>query len=214
MAAMTETHSGRERGVRAGRWPLFAGVALAIVIADQVSKAFVDPRFGLAWTRAPVPGYDAPTPILGDLVRIAKSYNTGGIFGLFGQAAPLLALASLAVIGFIVYYQSRHGRTSRFLTLVLGLLLGGAVGNFIDRVRFGYVIDFVDMGIGDLRWYTFNVADAAISLSLVGLIAIALLGDRAARASSPRDAPDASDPDRLSEAAARAPDPAQGGAGR
>jgi signal peptidase II len=57
-------------------------------------------------------------------------------------------------------------------------LLGGALGNFIDRIRYEHVIDFVDMGIGEWRWYTFNIADSAISLALLGLIVLSLFGNR------------------------------------
>jgi signal peptidase II len=60
------------------------------------------------------------------------------------------------------------------MTLTLGLLLGGAVGNMVDRLRLGYVVDFVDGGIGSVRWYTFNVADAAISLAILLLLFAAL----------------------------------------
>lgn len=161
------------------RWLLFGGLAVAVLVADQVSKAWIDASFAPATTHTPRGGLAAPTPIVDDLVRIAKTYNSGGIFGLFGAAAPVLALASIAVIGVILYYHARSVRnTPLLLTITLGLLLGGALGNFIDRIRYGYVIDFVDMGIGDLRWYTFNVADASISLAIVGLIAVTLLGDR------------------------------------
>ena len=178
MAAMSDTHAERRGDDRNGRWALFVGIAALVVTADQVSKAWVDPNFREAWTRTPVAGYADPTPVLGDYVRIAKSYNEGGLFGLFGNAAPVLAVASLLVIGLILLYQARQGVGSRLLTLALGLLLGGAIGNFIDRVRVGHVIDFVDMGVGTLRWYTFNVADAAISTSIVVLLAIGLFGDR------------------------------------
>jgi signal peptidase II len=78
------------------------------------------------------------------------------------------------VIGLIVVYQRQVG-SSLYLSIALGLLLGGALGNVTDRLRLGYVVDFVDIGIGDLRWYTFNVADAAISLSIVMLIGAALI---------------------------------------
>jgi signal peptidase II len=61
------------------------------------------------------------------------------------------------------------------------LLLGGAIGNFIDRIRFGYVIDFVDMGVGDKRFFTFNVADSAISIALLLLIILALFHERLTR---------------------------------
>jgi signal peptidase II len=67
------------------------------------------------------------------------------------------------------------------LTVALGLLLGGAIGNLLDRLRFGHVVDFVDMGIGSTRWYTWNVADAAISIAIVLLLAHGLLGHRLGR---------------------------------
>jgi signal peptidase II len=156
--------------VAARRWLLFGLLAVAVVIADQLAKA---------WIVANVTG---PTPVVGDLVVLRVVHNTGGIFGLFGQSAPLLAAASLVVIALIVVYQAREGtRYHWLLSTALGLLLGGALGNLIDRIRLGYVIDFVDTGLGDLRWYTFNVADSAISTSIVLLIGISLIGDRVLR---------------------------------
>jgi signal peptidase II len=126
----------------------------------------------------PLPGAAQPTAIIGDLVRIAKNYNTGGIFGLFGDSALLLALASTFVIAMIVVYQGTEGmRSPWLLNVALGLLLGGAIGNLIDRLRLGAVIDFVDMGIGSFRWYTFNVADASISTALLLLILLTLFGE-------------------------------------
>ena len=162
------------------RWALFIVVAIVVVIADQISKLWVDANFAVAPVH-PAVGYAEPTPILGDFIRIAKAYNTGGIFGLFGNSALILALSSTFVIGLIVVYQWREGTRSAWpLALALGLLLGGAVGNFIDRIRLGAVVDFVDMGIGAWRWYTFNVADAAISTALLLFILIGLFGERIA----------------------------------
>jgi signal peptidase II len=170
-----------EPAERRRRWLLFAGVALAVVVADQLSKLWIDANFVLASAHAPV-GAAGPTPIIDGFVRIAKSYNTGGIFGLFGGSAAILALSSAIVIGLILLYQAREGTRSAWpLSLALGLLMGGAIGNFVDRIRLGAVIDFVDMGIGSFRWYTFNVADAAISTSLLLFILMALFGDRLAR---------------------------------
>jgi len=160
------------------RWLVFFGLAAFVIVADQLSKMYIDANFALA---SPIagPGTNQPTPIIGDFIRIAKSYNTGGIFGLFGDSAIVLALASTVFIALIVVYMWRDGtQGSWLLTIALGLLLGGALGNFIDRIRYEHVIDFVDMGIGDWRWYTFNVADAAISISLVLLITLTLFGDR------------------------------------
>jgi signal peptidase II len=151
------------------------------VVLDQATKAWVDASFALASASAPTGSPVAPTPIIGDLVRISKVYNDGGIFGLLGASAPVLGLASLVVIGGILWYQARHGPAAgRLVSGSLGLLLGGALGNLIDRLRFGHVIDWVDTGLGSTRWYTFNVADAAIFVSLVALVGTGLLGDRLA----------------------------------
>jgi signal peptidase II len=161
------------------RWIVFAVLAGSIVVADQITKRWVDANFQLAYLGSPIPGLAPPTPVMGDLVRIAKSYNDGGLFGLFGTAAPLLAVASLAVIAAIVWFERRAAAAGPLLmTITLGLLLGGAVGNLLDRLRLGYVIDFVDTGLGATRWFTFNVADAAVSLAIVGLLAVTLLGER------------------------------------
>ena len=144
-------------------WPLFAGLAIAVVVVDQVTKALV--------TSALQPGESRP--IVGDLLRIVFSQNSGALFGLFKDNAAMFGVVSLGVIGLIVAY---HGRTggSTYMTVTLGLLLGGAIGNMLDRLRLGYVVDFVDGGIGNVRWYTFNVADAAISLAILLLLAAAL----------------------------------------
>jgi signal peptidase II len=80
----------------------------------------------------------------------------------------------------IVAVHARAGR-NLLLTIALGLLLGGALGNFGDRVRLGYVVDFVDMGIGAWRFYTYNVADAAITVSILSLIGLSLFPGLARR---------------------------------
>ena len=153
-------------------WPLFTGLAVAIVVADQVTKAWIVAHVDAA----------RPTLVAGDYVRLIVSRNHGALFGLFQGQAMLFALASFGVIALIVAY---HARTSSLvMSVALGLLLGGAIGNVADRLRYGYVIDFVDAGIGPLRWYTFNVADSAISLALVLLVLVAIRPSLA----MPRDA--------------------------
>ena len=171
-----------DRSEKRRRWALFFGLAAVIIIIDQLSKGWIDANFELA-SPYPLAGGTQPTAVLGSFIRIAKSYNTGGIFGLFGNSALILALASTFVIAMIVVYQWREGMQPGgwLLTVALGLLLGGALGNFIDRIRHEHVIDFVDMGIGDWRWYTFNVADAAISIALLLLILLTIFGTRLTR---------------------------------
>jgi signal peptidase II len=115
--------------------------------------------------------------IVGDLLRFVHGQNSGALFGLFRDQALLFAIVSIGVVGLIVWYHGSSGRNT-LLSLALGLLLGGAIGNMIDRFRFGYVIDWVDAGIGDLRFYTFNVADSAITGAILLLLLLAFLPNR------------------------------------
>ncbi len=145
------------------RWIVFFGLAAAVVILDQLAKAAVTSNLD--------PGQIIQ--VIGDYVRIVFGQNSGALFGLFKDNALMFGIVSLAVIALIVFYHARAG-VSPYLTVTLGLLLGGAVGNMLDRLRLGYVVDFVDVGIGSLRFYTFNIADSAISLSILLLLIAAL----------------------------------------
>jgi signal peptidase II len=145
-------------------WLLFIGLAAGIVVIDQLTKAAITANLQ--------PG--EVVAVLEDLLRITFSQNNGAIFGLFQDQALLFALISIGVLGLIVWFEG-HAGSSLIVSIALGLLLGGAIGNLIDRLRFGYVIDWVDMGIGDWRFYTYNIADAAISTALVLLIVGAIL---------------------------------------
>jgi signal peptidase II len=156
---------GRALRTSGRRQAAFAALAAGIVLADQLSKA---------WIVASFP-FGVPVPVLGEWLRIWYVANPGAIFGLFPDQADLFAVLSVGVMAAIVWYHWRSS-TDWLTTLTLGLLLGGAIGNFIDRVRLGYVIDFVDMGIPDVwRFYTWNVADASITASVLLLLAMALL---------------------------------------
>jgi signal peptidase II len=145
------------------RWGVFLGLAALIVILDQLSKA---------WLLANVSAGEVMS-IVGDYVRFVLSQNSGALFGLFRDQAILFAVVSVGVICLIVLYHGRAGR-SLYLSIALGLLLGGAIGNMIDRLRLGYVVDWVDIGLGGLRFWTFNVADSAITLAIIMLVAMAI----------------------------------------
>ena len=151
-------------------WGWFLGLAALVLVADQLTKAWL--------TSFLAPGESVR--VMDDLLRLVHGQNAGGLFGLLqGQALPF-ALVSLIVVGLIVGYHARSGRNP-YLSVTLGLLLGGALGNLLDRLRLGYVVDFVDAGIGSVRWYTFNVADAAISLAILLLLAASLFPSLARR---------------------------------
>ena len=135
-------------------------IALGVIAVDRGSKMVVD-------------GMDlaAPYQLVGSYLQIIRGENRGGLFGILQGSAPLLALLSVGVILALVIYHERE-RLPRVspLTVGIGLLIGGAIGNLIDRVAFGYVLDFIDVGVGSLRFWTFNIADAGISLGIVILL--------------------------------------------
>jgi signal peptidase II len=155
--------AARTHSTQRARWGVFVGVAATVIVVDQLSKA---------WLLANV-SVGEVVQVVGDLVRLVQSQNSGALFGLFRDQAILFAIISIGVLGLIVVYHGRAGR-SLYLSVALGLLLGGAIGNMIDRFRLGFVVDWVDIGLGDLRFWTFNVADSAISLAIVMLLAMAI----------------------------------------
>jgi signal peptidase II len=144
----------------------FVGLAAAIVVCDQLLKAWVVANYE----------FDKPSQILGDWLRIDLIHNAGGLFGMLQGAAPVLGVVSLAVVAVLVAIEWRMAWRSWLLTLTLSLLLGGAVGNFIDRMLLGYVVDFADIGIGTWRFYIFNVADSAVTVSIVLILFLSVAG--------------------------------------
>jgi signal peptidase II len=144
----------------------FLGIAIAIVVGDQLLKAWVVGNYA----------FDKPSPIVGDWLRIDLIHNSGGLFGMVQGSAPILGAVSLAVVVALIAIEWRMAWRSPLLTLTMALLLGGAVGNFIDRARFGYVVDFADIGIGTWRFYIFNLADSAVTISICLVLGVALLG--------------------------------------
>jgi len=144
----------------------FLGLAAAIVVCDQVLKAWVVANFE----------FDKPSQIIGDWLRIDLIHNAGGLFGMLQGSAPVLGAVSLAVVAVLVAIEWRMGWRSWLLTLTLSLLLAGAIGNFIDRMRFGYVVDFVDIGIGTWRFYIFNLADSAVTTSILLILFLTIAG--------------------------------------
>ncbi|MFM8915459.1 MAG: signal peptidase II [Candidatus Limnocylindrus sp.] len=135
-------------------------IALGVLAVDRGTKLLAD-SMDLA----------VPHQLIGSLLQVIRGENRGGLFGLLQGSAPLLALLSIGVIVALVIYHERE-QVSRVtpLTVGIGLLIGGALGNLIDRLAFGYVLDFIDIGIGSLRFWTFNIADAGISLGIVTLL--------------------------------------------
>lgn len=134
-------------------------MAALVFIADRVTKDLVS---------AQVP-YGTEFPVIDHLVWITNIHNSGAAFGLAPAFALVFLLASVAVAIGLVWYVLTHGNTLP-VDLVLGLVLGGTVGNGFDRIMFGTVTDFIDPHF----WPVFNVADSAVSIGVV-LLALGYL---------------------------------------
>jgi len=138
---------------------VFVACAAAVITLDQITK----------WVASSELFLGQPVPILGDLVRFTLVHNTGAAFGLFpGSRGPFIVISVLA-IGVVLYLFLRETYRSLANRILLGCILGGAVGNLVDRVRLGWVVDFIDVGVGTLRWPVFNVADSAVTLGVIFL---------------------------------------------
>ena len=145
-------------------------VAVAVVLVDQLSKAIV---------RGQISRFEEVDLFL--RIKLINTRNTGVAFSMFSGGGPLVVVIAIVALGALLAFFFTHLH-KRLVWLPTGLLLGGALGNLIDRLRIGYVVDFVDAGIGGLRWYTFNVADTAISFAILLLLAVSLVPAVARRA--------------------------------
>jgi signal peptidase II len=145
---------------------LFLGVAAGVVVLDQVTKRIAEERLRQVGS-VPIPG-------TGDLLRLTYVQNRGAAFGLLQDQTVFFVLVGVVVIGVIAASYRYLPRSGFRLHLALGLQLGGAIGNLLDRVRQGYVVDFVDFGYRSNWWPVFNVADSAIVIG-VALLALGAL---------------------------------------
>jgi lipoprotein signal peptidase len=114
-----------------------------------------------------------PIPVMGEVFRLTLGYNTGVAFGMFanGGLAPVV-VTGLVILGLIVWFAQalKAGRFPPEAGWPIGLLLGGAIANFADRLFDGRVTDFLDVGLGATRWPTFNLADSAIMIGIAWLL--------------------------------------------
>ena len=117
-------------------------------------------------------------PIIPGFFNLRHDRNTGAAFGVLAGHRILLILITLAALGFIFAYYLRF-KESRWMQISLGFLLGGAIGNFVDRIRLGEVVDFLQFGIASQRlfWPTFNIADVSICIG-AGMLIVYLFRNR------------------------------------
>ena len=140
------------------RLALVAGIAVLVFALDRITKL---------WVEQNIPLYES-RQVVGDYVRIVHTQNTGAAFGLLPERTTLLSVLSVLAVLAIVYYYRQFANSSPLVTATLGMQLGGAFGNLLDRVTQGYVVDFVDVGIPNgIRFWAFNVADSAITVGVI-----------------------------------------------
>jgi signal peptidase II len=147
------------------KYILPAIVSLSVIVLDQCTKYLIIKSFAL---------YQSLT-VIEHYLTIVHTRNRGIAFGLLsgsgsGMRVFLLIFTSLLAIVFILYLLSRLKGTHTYATVTFSLVLGGAIGNLIDRIRWGAVVDFIDLHWYHYHWPAFNCADSAISIGLVLLI--------------------------------------------
>ena len=140
------------------------GLVFAVVAVDQLTKAWVTSSLGLGQS----------LPLISGLMHFTLVRNTGMAFGLLSGAdvpfkAVLVSLLSVAAMGAVTYYALKSPQDENLTRIGLTFILGGALGNIIDRIRLGYVVDFVDVFYRDTHWPAFNAADTCICIG-VGLL--------------------------------------------
>ncbi|PLX41162.1 MAG: signal peptidase II [Deltaproteobacteria bacterium] len=146
-----------------GRFILFAITAILTAGLDLGTKALVE---------ASLTPYQS-SPVIDGLFNLTYLKNKGAAFGFLSGSGemrvPFFIIITLVAMGFILWLLKRHGK-ERALHLPLGLIFGGAAGNLVDRIRYGSVVDFIDLHWGGYHWPAFNVADAAICIGVVLLL--------------------------------------------
>ncbi len=154
-----------------GKYFWLAVIAGGIVIADQVTKHIILQEVGL----------HASIPVIPGFFHITHIQNPGGAFGfLANQSAVvrgiLFLFVSTLAVGLVLWFYHKTPPTHRWLAAGFALIVGGAIGNLIDRVRFGKVVDFLDFFIRGWHWPAFNVADSAITIGITIFIIHVVLG--------------------------------------
>ena len=144
------------------KWRIVSGWFAAIIVLDRLSKIIIDRLLPLHHS----------IPVIDGFFNLTYVRNTGAAFGIFAGSAeifrrPFLIAVSIVASGFIVVMLRRLPDKEKGLTTALAFILGGAVGNLIDRVVYGEVIDFLDCFWGNYHWPAFNLADSFITVGVL-----------------------------------------------
>jgi signal peptidase II len=151
-------------------------LAAGVIVPDQIVKAMIQQKYALWATDPVIPGF----------FNLAHVLNKGAAFGFLNNPDSnwqiwFFAAVTVAAVGFIYFLLSTADRGDRFFIWGLGLILGGALGNLIDRLRFGFVVDFLDFYVGDYHWPAFNIADIAITCGAFAVLVSMYMKNRRER---------------------------------
>jgi signal peptidase II len=167
MQAETAKPASSSRSFYFSAYLLLLTVAGAVVLLDQWTKNWVRTNLALSETWMP---WEALAP----LARVIHWQNSGAAFGLFQDGGGIFAVVAVIVAGLIIYYFPRLEREDWALRLAMGLQLGGALGNLIDRLQHGHVTDFISVG----SFPIFNIADSSITVGVIILMLDVWLSER------------------------------------
>jgi len=150
---------------------IYLFIILSVLVVDQSTKIIISQTIRPYTNISVIPGF----------FNLTHIHNRGAIFGFFSRSGGpfvsiLLTVASLAALSFVIYYFIKTPPTEKMMKISLSLILGGALGNLVDRVFKGYVIDFADFYMRQWHWPAFNVADASITIGALCLIFVLLKG--------------------------------------
>lgn len=140
------------------QWVRAAIAMAAVLLLDQISKVLIVANLDL----------NECVTLIDPVLKVTYAQNTAGIFSLSFGPQWLYIILPMVAVGFVIYLLLRPQST--FVTVLLGLILGGGFGNFIDRVRLGYVVDWISMGVRTWRWATYNIADSSIVIAVIILL--------------------------------------------
>jgi signal peptidase II len=151
------------------KYPLVFTVAALVLLLDQLTKWYIRHTFGL---------YESVT-LIDSIFHITHVRNAGGAFGIFNQGArawrlPFFLVVSCIAVGVLLAFVRRIQPGQRWLLVALGAILGGALGNLVDRMISGQVTDFLDIHWRGYYWPAFNVADSCITVGMVILLVYSL----------------------------------------
>ncbi len=155
-------------------WAFFFIVIALTLLIDQATKTWIVNNMMMYESRVPIPA-------LGDFFRIIRSFNTGAAFGIFADASDIFLVIAVVVVVVMLFFYPRIPRGQWLLRFGMGLIVGGAVGNAIDRLIYGHVVDFINYRIPNVLSNVSNLADHAITIGVILILIDNILQERRER---------------------------------